>query len=92
MPIEIRVSIVTAPWRRFCQAAWWKGQPAQRTTGTASCSESHCQFSNCSGSIIESSRTGSESAAAKISRRRRSSVGSAAATSPSPSSSGSEAE
>ena len=78
VPSEISVSIVAAPWRRFCQAALWKGQPPQSTTGVASCSASHCQFSNCSGSIIESSRTGSESAAAKIRRRRRSAVGSAA--------------
>ena len=81
VPIEISVSIVAAPWRRFSQAAWWNGQPAQSTTGVASCSASHCQFSNCSGSIIEISRTGSERAAAKISRRRRSAVGSAAVAS-----------
>lgn len=28
VPIEISVSIVATPWRRFCQAARWKGQPA----------------------------------------------------------------
>ena len=43
VPTEIRVSIVAAPWRRFCQAALWNGQPAQSTTGVASWSESHCQ-------------------------------------------------
>ncbi len=91
VPTEISVSIVTAPWRRFCQAAWWKGQPAHSTTGVASCSESHCQFSNCSGSIIASSSTGSERAAAKVSRRRRSAVGSASAGPSSPPSEGSEA-
>ena len=35
--------MVAAPWRRFCQAALWNGQPAQSTTGVASASESHCQ-------------------------------------------------
>ena len=43
VPTEISVSMLAAPWRRFCQAARWKGQPAHSTTGVASCSESHCQ-------------------------------------------------
>ena len=43
VPTEIRVSMVAAPWRRFCQAALWNGQPAHSTTGVASWSESHCQ-------------------------------------------------
>ena len=29
--------MVAVPWRRFCQAAWWNGQPAHSTTGVASC-------------------------------------------------------
>ncbi len=37
VPTLISVSIVAAPWRRFCQAARWNGQPPQRTTGVASC-------------------------------------------------------
>ena len=37
VPSEISVSIVAAAWRRFFQAAAWNGQPAQRTTGVASC-------------------------------------------------------
>ena len=58
VPTEIRVSIVAAPCFRFIHAALWNGQPPQRTTGVASWSESHCQLSNCSGSIIASSSTG----------------------------------
>ena len=42
-PIEMRVSIVAAPWRRLIQAARWNGQAAQTTTGAARASESHCQ-------------------------------------------------
>ncbi len=43
VPTEMRVSMVAVPWRRFCQAALWNGQPAHSTTGVASWSESHCQ-------------------------------------------------
>ena len=43
VPTEISVSMVAAPWRRFCQAALWNGQRGPQTTGVASCSESHCQ-------------------------------------------------
>ena len=32
-PIETRVSIVEAPWRAFMEAARWKGQAHQSTTG-----------------------------------------------------------
>ena len=61
VPSEISVSIVAVPWRRFAQAARWNGQPPQTTTGVASWSASHCQLSNCSAGIIESSSTGSAS-------------------------------
>ena len=37
VPSEISVSIVAAAWRRFFHAATWNGQPAQSTTGVASC-------------------------------------------------------
>ena len=43
VPMLIRVSIVAAPWRRLFQAAMWNGWPAQKTTGVASASASHCQ-------------------------------------------------
>ena len=43
VPTETRVSMVAAPWRRFCQADLWNGHPAHSTTGVASWSESHCQ-------------------------------------------------
>ena len=42
-PIETRVSIVAAPWRRFAHAARWNGQAPQTTTGAARVSEIHCQ-------------------------------------------------
>ena len=43
VPTEISVSMLATPWRRFCQATRWNGQPAHSTTGVASWSESHCQ-------------------------------------------------
>jgi hypothetical protein len=76
VPSEIRVSIVAVAWRRFAHAARWNGHAPQTTTGVASWSASHCQFSNCSGGIIESTRTGSVSAAEMTSRRRSGAVGS----------------
>ena len=42
-PIETRVSMVAAPWRRLVQAARWNGHAPQVTTGAASVSEIHCQ-------------------------------------------------
>jgi hypothetical protein len=42
-PIEISVSIVAAPWRRFAHAARWNGHAAHVTTGPASASAIHCQ-------------------------------------------------
>ena len=70
VPSEISVSIVAAAWRRFFHAATWNGQPAQSTTGVASCSASHCQCVNWSAETIPISRVGRESTAAKTSRRR----------------------
>ena len=76
MPTLISVSMVAAPWRRFCQAARWNGQPAQNTTGVASWSASHCQLSNCSAGIIAIASTGSVRTVAAISRLRSARVGS----------------
>ena len=72
---------------RFAHAARWNGQRAPDTTGAASCSDSHCQLSNCSGGIIAISSTGSVSSdarraaggAAARSRRPRSARGRLAA-------------
>src|SRR5581483_194445 len=69
-PRETSVSIVAVPCLRFVQAARWNGHAAHRTTGVASCNASHCQWSNCSAGIIETSSTGSESSAEAIRRRR----------------------
>lgn len=78
-PRETRVSIVEEPWRAALNAAAWKGQAAQVTTGRASAATTHCQPVNCSGGIMDSSATGSVRTAATISRRRsmvpRSAVG-----------------
>ncbi len=71
VPIEMSVSIVAVPWRRFVQAARWKGYPHHSSTGVASCSDSHCQLSNCSAGIIPSTSSGSDSAAETIRRTRR---------------------
>ena len=86
-PIEISVSIVAVPCRRFAQAARWNGHAPHRITGVASCSESHCQLSNCSGRIIASASTGADSSA-EISRRRRSGAVSSASGSSAGSSEG----
>ena len=80
VPTLIRVSIVAVPCRRFAHAARWNGHPPQSTTGVARLSASHCQLSNCSGGIIDSSRTGTESTAEKTSRRRSAALGSSAGT------------
>ena len=76
------MSIVAVACFRLSHAARWKGQAPQSTTAVASCSESHCQLSNWSGSTIASNSTGSESAAETISRRRSAAVGSASSSSP----------
>ena len=79
VPRLISVSIVAVPWRRFAQAARWNGQAPQSTTGVASLSASHCQLSNCSAGIIETSRTGSERTRGEISRKRSGAVSSGSA-------------
>ena len=70
VPRLISVSIVALPCRRFVHAARWNGQPPHSTTGVARLSASHCQLSNCSAGIIETSSTGSDSSAETISRVR----------------------
>ena len=70
VPIEMSVSIVAAPWRRFCHAAWWNGNAPQTTTGEVSVRLSHCQLSNCSAGIIDMATTGVASAVQMITRRR----------------------
>ena len=79
VPTEIRVSIVAAPWRRLSQAARWNGQPPHSTTGVASSRASHCQWSNWSAGIIDTSSTGSDRAADTTRRRRSAAVGSISA-------------
>ena len=75
-PTEMSVSIVAVAWRRFAHAARWNGSAPQTTTGAASVSDSHCQFSNCSGGIIAIASTGSVSAVETSSRRRSAAVSS----------------
>src|SRR5918992_5230169 len=57
-PIEISVSIVAVPWRRFAHAARWNGHAAHVTTGPASAREIHCQYVNCRAGTIASAMTG----------------------------------
>ena len=66
MPTEISVSMVAAPCRALVQAALWKGQAAYVTTGAASVSDSHCQYSNCRAGTIAIATTGTASATAVI--------------------------
>ncbi len=58
VPIEISVSMVAAPCRRFVHAALWNGHAAHTMTGPARASESHCQEVNCSAGIIAIAMTG----------------------------------
>ena len=90
-PSDTSVSIVAVACLRFAQAAWWNGHAPHRITGVASWSESHCQLSNCSGSIIDSASTGSDSSADTMRRRRSGAVSSASAGSAAGSSVGSTA-
>ena len=76
VPNEMSVSMVAAPCRRFAQAARWNGQAPQITTGPASASEIHCQYSNCSAGTMASTITGSASTADPSSRSRSGRVGS----------------
>jgi hypothetical protein len=68
-PIEIRVSIVAAPWRRFFHAAVWNGHAPHTATGAANVNAAHCQLTNCSTGTIETTSTGTVNAAATSSRR-----------------------
>lgn len=78
VPMLMSVSMVAAPCLRFAHAARWNGQAPHSTTGVASWSANHCQLSNWSAGIIESSRTGSERTAENTSRRRSARVSSTA--------------
>ncbi len=75
-PMEMRVSMVAARWRRLVHAARWNGSAPHTTTGDARVRASHCQLVNCSGGIIDSSSTGSPSRALTMSRSRNDLVGS----------------
>ena len=71
VPTEMSVSIVAAPWRALTEAARWKGQPAQKTTGVDRARATHSQPSNCSGITIASSASGTLRTAATTRRRRK---------------------
>jgi hypothetical protein len=43
VPIEMSVSMVAAPCRRFAHAALWNGHAAHTSTGAARVREIHCQ-------------------------------------------------
>ena len=79
MPIDTRVSMVAAPCRAFTAAARWNGQAPQVTTGVVSARASHCQYRNCSGGTMASSRTGTVRAAHAAMRAPARSDGGAAA-------------
>ena len=70
VPIETRVSIVAAPWRRLAHAARWNGSAPQTRTGAASVRDNHCQFVNCTAGIIAMAMTGAERTALTINRVR----------------------
>ena len=74
------MSIVAAPCLRFAHAALWNGHAAHSTTGVTRFSDSHWKLSNCSAGIIAISSTGTDSTAAKISRRRSGAVSSGSAS------------
>jgi hypothetical protein len=80
VPSEIRVSIVEVPCRRLTQAARWKGQAPQTTTGAANVRESHCQLSNCHGETIASRITGTVRTADTSTRSRQGRLGSSSST------------
>lgn len=76
VPIEMSVSMVAVPCRRFVQAARWNGSAPHTTTGAARVSDSHCQLVNCSAGTIAMATTGTVSTADTISRVRNAAVGS----------------
>ncbi len=86
VPTEISVSMVAAPCRALVKAALWKGQAAYVTTGAASVSDSHCQYSNCSAGTIAIAMTGTASTTAVTSRSLsgRSSSAASAGSAPGP--------
>src|SRR5690349_15390872 len=71
VPVEMSVSMVAAPWRRFVHAALWNGQAAQTITGAARARDAHCQYMNCRAGIIAIAITGTVSTTEPISRLRR---------------------
>ena len=81
VPTLISVSIVAVPCLRLAHAALWNGQAAHSTTGVTRLSDSHWKLSNCSAGIIAISSAGTDSSAAKMSRRRSGAVSSCSATS-----------
>ena len=89
-PSDTSVSIVDVAWRRFTHAARWNGQAPHVTTGAASVSDSHCQYSNCSAGIIAIATTGTDRIADTITRSRswRVSSGTSAAAGVPPSAAG----
>ncbi|GAA3488796.1 hypothetical protein GCM10018987_28790 [Streptomyces cremeus] len=70
VPTEMSVSIVAAPCRALVHAARWKGQAAYVTTGAASVSDSHCQYSNWSAGTMAIAMTGTARTVAVTSRCR----------------------
>jgi hypothetical protein len=76
--MEISVSMVAAPWRRFVHAARWNGQPPYTRTGVARIADSHCQYRTCSGGTIAMATTGTARTRLTSSRVRRAVAPSAA--------------
>ena len=76
MPSETRVSMLVPPWRRLRQAALWKGQAHQKTTGIAPTISAHCQpgkrSAGASAMPIAALPSGTVMSAATISRLRSS--------------------
>ena len=81
-PTEISVSMVEVPCRRLAHAARWNGHAPHTTTGAASVSESHCQYSTWSAGTIAIATTGTDSTNEISSRSRRARVGSCSPGSP----------
>src|SRR5690625_3109971 len=69
-PKETSVSMVDEPYRAARAAARWNGQAPHVTTGSENAVITHCQPGNCSGGIIDSTRTGSVRIAEIIRRCR----------------------
>jgi len=68
---------VAAACRALVHAARWKGHAPHTTTGAANVRDNHCQFSNCSASIIAIASTGAASTAQITTRWRNGAVSSA---------------